>query len=65
MSAVFEFHMASEPPTANEVRAITGCPRRADQVAWLAREGRAHVRSRGSLNSTEQPSPPAPANARG
>lgn len=47
MSAVFEFPLASETLTADEVRVITGCTRRADQVAWLAREGWAYVRTRG------------------
>lgn len=47
MSAVFEFPLASETLTADEVRVITGCTRRADQVAWLAREGWAYVRARG------------------
>lgn len=46
MTAVFEFPLASETLTADEVQAITGCTRRADQVAWLAREGWAFVRTR-------------------
>ena len=45
MSAIFEFPLTSETLTADEVRAITGCTRRADQVAWLAREGWAYVRT--------------------
>ncbi|MYM37235.1 DUF4224 domain-containing protein [Duganella sp. FT94W] len=39
MSAFFEFHLASETLSEDEVAEISGCQRRADQVAWLNRAG--------------------------
>lgn len=39
MSAIFEFHLASETLNSEEVAEISGCQRRADQIAWLNRAG--------------------------
>lgn len=36
MAAIFEFPMATETLTHEEVAEITGCLRRADQVDWLS-----------------------------
>ena len=46
MSALFEMQLSSETLTPEEMQSITGCARRADQVAWLISEGWAHVRNR-------------------
>lgn len=37
MSAMFELHLVSETLNADEMIEISGCHRRADQVAWLDR----------------------------
>lgn len=39
MTAIFEMPIGSETLTANEIELITGCVRRADQIAWLQAEG--------------------------
>ena len=46
MSALFEMPLSSETLTAEELQQITGCARRADQVAWLQTEGWMYVRNR-------------------
>lgn len=46
MSALFEMPLSSETLTADELQQITGCARRADQVAWLQTEGWMYVRNR-------------------
>ena len=37
MSAIFEFPIASETLTPEELFAITGCVRRGEQIEWLNR----------------------------
>lgn len=39
MSAIFEFPLASETLSVDEVAGITGCSRRGDQVEWLTCNG--------------------------
>ncbi|WP_166454930.1 DUF4224 domain-containing protein [Duganella aquatilis] len=39
MTAIFELHLTSETLSSDEVADITGCIRRADQLAWLNRNG--------------------------
>lgn len=46
MSALFEMSLSSETLNQEELQAITGCARRADQVAWLKAEGWAYVQNR-------------------
>lgn len=46
MTAIFEMPMTSETLTPEEVASITGCARRADQIAWLQGEGWIFVRNR-------------------
>lgn len=46
MTAMFEMPLSSETLTTDELQQITGCARRADQVAWLQTEGWMYVRNR-------------------
>lgn len=39
MTAIFEFPMASETLSSDEIASITGCARRGDQVEWLGGNG--------------------------
>ena len=47
MTAIFEMHLSSETLTQEEVVLITGCSRRADQIAWLQKEGWTFVKNKG------------------
>ena len=46
MTAMFDMPLSSEILTTDELQQITGCTRRADQVAWLQTEGWMYVRNR-------------------
>lgn len=46
MTAVFEMSLPSETLTVEEIQQITGCGRRADQVAWLQAAGWTYVTNR-------------------
>ena len=46
MTAMFEMPLSSETLSTDELQQITGCARRADQVAWRQTEGWTHVRNR-------------------
>lgn len=46
MTAIFEMPIASETLSQEEVVLITGCARRADQIAWLQTEGWTFVKNK-------------------
>lgn len=46
MAAVFEMTIDSETLSFDEIAIITGCSRRADQVAWLEDQGWSYVKTR-------------------
>lgn len=46
MTAIFEMPISSETLSQDEIVLITGCSRRADQVAWLQAEGWTFVKNK-------------------
>lgn len=46
MTALFEMPLATETLSVEEVQSITGCTRRADQLAWFAIEGWTYFKNR-------------------
>lgn len=46
MTAFFEMPMASETLSHEELSQISGCARRADQIAWLQAEGWTFVKNK-------------------
>jgi len=46
MTAFFEMPLSSETLSTEELAQITGCARRANQVAWLQAEGWTFVRNK-------------------
>ena len=46
MSAIFELTIASETLTIDEISAISGAARKAEQIAWLTKNGWLHHKTR-------------------
>lgn len=46
MTTLFEFPLVSEILTAEEIAAMSGCSRKADQADWLASNGWTFLRNR-------------------
>jgi len=46
MTAIFEMPIISETLASKEIELITGCARRADQIAWFQAEGWTFVKNK-------------------